>query len=199
MTREQWIVRKANAAARRAGVQVVARNALAQSKARVANAKGKANPRQTPSVPAAPRKTAPVCSRGPIASPELAPSARREDLEEYRRSVFGSTDDAEIEPVAPVEPIVAPPPPGVYKRIWEYEGRFYEDAQLRHETSDVEKYVCSRGLCYRTKVHRIEVELVLVPQYPRNTIGVEYELDDCGMWRPKAGQAGIIRPYANTR
>jgi len=92
----------------------------------------------------------------------------------------------------PFEPVVAPPAlPSVRKRIWEYQNRFYEDCDLKRETQDVESYVCSRGLCHRTKLHRIEVELVLVPEYPRNAIGIEYEVgepkDGIAMWVPKNG------------
>ena len=185
-TKSGWITRKANQERRK-------QEALDRIRG--------IQPPKSSSLPAKPHTSAPSAIQSTSASPELEPRvhelARRDDLAEYRRSVFGSaTDDAENEPVVPVEPIVAPPTPRVCKRIWEYEGRFYEDAQMTKQTDDIEKYVCSRGLCYRTRLHKIEIELVFVPPYPRHTIGVEYELDDSGIWRPKPGQA---LPYANTR
>lgn len=194
-TKEAWITRKANAAAKRAATLAIAQEAVQQAQTRVS--------RQTTSAAPERGNQAPVPAPRPSASPSACPSAcpeltRRspasEELADYRRAVFGSAMDER-----PYEPVIAPQaPPRVRKQVFEYEGRFYEDRGLERETQDVESYVCSRGLCYRTKLHRIEVELVLVPEYPRHTIGIEYEVGEpkngLATWVPKNG---LRIPYAS--
>jgi len=177
MTKEGWITRKANAAAKRARSLAVAQAAVVNAQRRV-EAK---DSRQTASAAPEPRKSA--APRPSSASPELyAP-----------RELPRLSNDIDPLSAEPFAPVVAPPArPSVRKRVWEYEGRFYEDRELKRPTDDVESYICLRGLCHRTKVHRIEVELILVPSYPRNTIGIEYELgeprDGIAQWQPRYGQ-----------
>lgn len=191
MTKEGWITRKANAAAKRARSRAVAQEALANTQRRIAGTAVKESV-SSPAVAATePVKSAPMPAPRPSsASPELI---RASEVADYRRAVFGSAI-AEESHAAPFEPVFAPPaPPPVRKQVFEFEGRFYEDRGLKRETQDVESYICSRGRCHRTKLHRIEVELVLVPSYPRQFLGIEFEVgepkDGIAMWVPKAGQS----------
>lgn len=186
MTKKGWITRKSNEAAKRAASQAVAQAAVESAQRRESHRES----RQSPSAATEARKSVPMPaqrSSRPSASPSASPELiRASELADYRRAVFGSASES-----APFTPVIAPLAPTVRKRIYEFENHYYEDRELKRETQDVESYVCARGLCYRTKLHRIEVELVLVPSYPRNTIGIEYEVgeprDGVAMWVPKNG------------
>jgi len=182
MTKEGWITRKANAAAKRAASQAVAEEAVKNAQQRVAAKDSVSSPVAAPE----PRRLAPV------PAPMPSSGASRE-LYAPRELPRLSTDTDRAEPSEPFAPVVAPTPPTVYKRVWEYEKRYYEDRELKRETENVESYICSRGLCYRTKVHRIEIELIFVPSYPRQFLGVEFALgeprDGMAVWVPKSGQS----------
>ena len=191
MSRASWEKRRANEAALRAASRDGARLALESVQRRNA-AKESRQSGQSPSAAPEPRNSTPMPAQRPYAGPSASPElSRNQELADYRRAVFGSAMDASA-PSEPFAPVVTPPaPPSFRKQVFEYEGIYYEDRELKKPTDDVESYVCSRGLCYRTKLHRISVELIIVPSYPRNTIGIEYEVgepkDGVAMWVPKNG------------